>query len=92
MKLSAERVGRLRYGYLLSDRLDDWIEAHVRQPWADRLIDLCGRACDRIDRAVTPRICAHDEAVPDHCGIPTHDRCRGCDKPMPGQSRRPEPR
>lgn len=85
MRLRAATIARLRYRWLLSDRPGDWIEAHIAEPRATRWVDRLGTVTDRIDNAVMPKLCAHDEATTE-CGIPDHDYCRGCGKPMPGMA------
>jgi hypothetical protein len=87
VKLSAERIARIRYGWF-SDRLYDLVETAVPAPWGDRAIDFVEKVTERpiIDR-ILPRICAHDEALLE-CRDPLLWVCRGCDETMPGEAPR----
>ena len=82
------RVARIRWGWLHSDRFDDWLEPKINAAWFEWIINREGKIADWLDAYILARLCAHDEAERDHCGMPAHDLCRGCGKRMPGMAPR----
>ncbi len=87
--MRARTIARIRWRWLHSDRFDDWLEPKVNAHLFERIIDREGEIADWLDRHLLGRLCAHDEAERDHCGMPEHDLCAGCGKSMPYATTRP---